>query len=508
MERLHIKLQRVQTWLFGVPRLRAMVGANVLLGETLRIELPNLARETGRGWTLAPNNEEYPTADPDDPLGDHDDPASDARDGILARDGGHFEALFANGAMAFADAAKLLLRSNLPDLHFHVSIDGVPCSKSQVHLSTALPVLAPCEWTGRGVASVNVRQGTESHAVSLDVKQRHDAARRTEDGTAVDIASMLSERTKLNVLNREKQLQELNELVGDGYLALIHADGNGVGSGAGKTDGERAKFFHKNRVLLRRAVKEAIDDACDNDKAGKNESPAPLVPLMLGGDDLLLICRARVALSFVVKICAELETIQQDAADFRLTLGLGVVIAKHTVPIHRLHEVAEQLASSAKRRFRGLVDGDAKRSVVDWAVFRTTSIDAPVEVRRRDWLRGTGDDLRVLSQRPIDVLGRGLDSLQGLVTAAEMLRHGPRSQFRYLVEQLPRGRALSELAFQELSKEAIDALKKAGVKDKELWRRAGNVWLTALLDLVEITEIAHLGRYAEHSDIKREVAHV
>lgn len=32
VQRVHIELSRVQTWLFAVPRLRAMVGANALLG--------------------------------------------------------------------------------------------------------------------------------------------------------------------------------------------------------------------------------------------------------------------------------------------------------------------------------------------------------------------------------------------------------------------------------------------------------------------------------------------
>lgn len=49
MNRVHIEFQRVQTWLFAVPRLRAMVGANTLLGETLRVELPELARQKKMG---------------------------------------------------------------------------------------------------------------------------------------------------------------------------------------------------------------------------------------------------------------------------------------------------------------------------------------------------------------------------------------------------------------------------------------------------------------------------
>jgi len=507
-QRVHIEFSRVQTWLFAVPRLRAMVGANALLGETLRVALPKLARENGRGWTLAPSNETYPASDANDPLKDYDDPAADAKVGILSRDGGHFEAQFTSGAEAFTDAAGQLLRSDLPGLRFRVSIDQKPLIGSQVHVSTELPVLAPCEWTGRGLASAIVTRGNpndrdyEERTVSLDVLARETVGERAAKGNACDLATLLSATTRLHDLD---QAQELKKLVGNGYLALIHADGNNVGmSKPGDAVGD-ACFFHQNRVLLRQAVKEAIDDACAKDEAGRNESPAPLVPLMLGGDDLLLVCRARVALPFVVKLCEELNSLQKDSKG-KLTLGIGVVFAKHTIPIHRLHEVTEELASSAKRRFRGLKDADAKHSVVDWAVYSTAWVDDPVEVRRRDWLRGSESELRVLSQRPVDVLGEHrVDSLQGLVRGAQQLTHAPRSQLRYLVEQLSRGRALSELAFAELPQEAKGLLAEAGVK--EPWRRAEKASITALLDLVEIAEITRLGRNTARTDSAEEAAH-
>lgn len=501
MTKVHIEFQRVQSWLFAVPRLRAMVGANVLLGETLRVELPKLARETGR-WALVPSEESYPDASPNDPVKEHDDPAADARDGILARDGGHFEAQFSTGAKAFADAAAQRLRSRLPGLRFRISIDGTERQvKSQAQLSTELPVLTPCEWTGHGLASKTVPQGDERPAVSLDVAPRHDAAKRSEDHSAADLVSLLSGTTKLKTLNRA---QELQELVGSGYLALIHADGNGVGgsegSGARETQRELAEFFHRNRVLLRRALETAIDEHCPD------EGQAPLIPLMLGGDDVLLVCRAETALPFVVTMCEALDRLQPEDGDgFRLTLGVGVVFAKHTVPIHRLHEVAEQLASSAKRRYRGLSDnGETSRSVVDWAVYSTAWVDEPEEVRCRDWLCGQGEETRVLSQRPVDVLGERLDTLQGLVHAAGKLENAPRSQLRYIVDQLPRGRALAELAFAELSKEARDALNEAGLENR-WWRTSNNGrWLTALLDLVEIFEIPRLGRGAENARSAKE----
>lgn len=501
MDKVHIELQRVQTWLFSVPRLRAMVGANALLGETLRVALPKLAREQGREWSLTPFTEAYSGADATDPLKEHDDPAADAQDGILARDGGHFEAQFAHGAEAFVEAAGRLLRRELPGLRFRVSINDVEQQSNNTHLSTELPVFAPCGWTGRGLASAIVEQGDDEHpAVSLDVARRHETAKRTEGGTAKDLASLLGATTKLNGL---KRAQELEDLVGSGYLALIHADGNGVGGARPLDDVAQAAFFHRNRVLLRRAAQRAINVACEGEP-----NQAPLIPLMLGGDDLLLVCRAECALDFVVTLCEELAALQHnDNRSFTLTLGVGVVFAKHTIPIHRLHEVAEQLASSSKRRFRGFKNaGEKERSVIDWAVYSTAWVDDIEQVRRRDWLRGR-QNIRVLSQRPLDVLGQGLDSLQGLVVGAKQLENAPRSQLRYLIEQLAHGRALSDLAFAELSKEARDALERAGLTS--VWRRTsdGSHWLTALLDIVEISEIPRLGRNADESQSAKEVAH-
>lgn len=482
MTRVHIELQRVQTWLFAVPRLRAMVGANTLLGETLRARLPELARAQS-SWQLAAGAGSYPPAAADDPLSDHDDPASDARNGILSRDGGHFEASFASGALQFVAAAGELLRRELPGIRFRISVDDVPQSAASVDLSTELPVLAPCEWTGRGLSSDTIQQGTESVSVSLDVSRRHEAAQRAEIGKAKDPASLLVATTCLKAIPRPGTFQEL---AGTGYLAVIHADGNSVGSDAPSGDVDRAAFFHRNRVLLRRALQRAVETSSEG------KSPAPLLPLMLGGDDLLVVSRAEAAFPFVVTLCETLAKLQRDdRSTFQLTVGVGIVFARPTIPIHRLHDVAEWLASSAKRRFRGFSEAE-RRSVVDWAVYTTAWLDDPEEVRRRDWLCGAGTR-RVLSRRPVDVLGDGLDSLQGLIGAAEKIEGAPRSQLRYLVEQLPRGRALAELAFDELSQEARNALEKAGVE--QVWEDSGDgLLLTSVLDLVEIYEVRRLGQ--------------
>ncbi|MBX3372778.1 MAG: hypothetical protein KF817_03010 [Phycisphaeraceae bacterium] len=514
MERVHIEFKRVQTWLFAVPRLRVMVGANAIIGRVIRHELPQLAR-TESAWTLAAVTGCFPTADPADPIAAHDDPAADARAGIISRDGGHFEAMFTAGGTEFLKAAAELIRTELPGLPFIASVDDRIQDIPSAHCLTALPTLAPCEWSGHGFASAVIRTGDDRTPVSAEVARRHRAGRsaaKAGGGEAAKggTATALLDTTSVGALQPPL---DFAALASGGYLAVIHADGNGVGSGLPVAEREdaRATFFHRNRVLIRRAVTMAIDRTCPvgaegSSEGGRGTAPvAPLQILMLGGDDLLIACRAELALPLCRAMCDALATIQGDRTgagpSFRLTLGIGVVIARPTVPFHRLHAVAEALAGSAKRLYRGL-DAAERASVIDWAIYTTAWADDPAEVRRRDWIRGTGDDRRLLSHRPMRVLGGALHHLDGLLEGADRLNADedtPRSQLRFLVEQLARGRHLSMLAYKELSAKARSALDNAGIRGRFApWTSpaGGPPWVTSVLDLVEVYEIARLGRSA------------
>jgi hypothetical protein len=54
VSRVGIQFERVQTWLFAVPRLRPIVSANGLHCQSPCVGLPTLTQETRTGWTLAP----------------------------------------------------------------------------------------------------------------------------------------------------------------------------------------------------------------------------------------------------------------------------------------------------------------------------------------------------------------------------------------------------------------------------------------------------------------------
>ncbi len=49
MFKLEISLKRVQSFIFDVPKLKAMLGANAMIGETMRNVLPRLMERNGKG---------------------------------------------------------------------------------------------------------------------------------------------------------------------------------------------------------------------------------------------------------------------------------------------------------------------------------------------------------------------------------------------------------------------------------------------------------------------------
>jgi hypothetical protein len=548
---VRIEFQRVQTFLFAVPRLLDILGANTLLGETLRQALSSSSSGPMQGAAFPPGiilPSTVPTCDASDPLTacvgssaeDADNPKALYERGILARDGGHFQALFADEpqAEAFQIAAETLIRRHLPGLRFDVSTREIPPPEPKKNKENrldkpiqaksaallALPALQVCEELGRGIAS-HVRRYADgnrymSHAVRIR-KERGEAFRNPTESEAPpqDIASLLA-----GCLPRKKPAETFDALCAGEYLALIHADGNGIGDWSSRVRGKLPEkcdlqafidceargeaFYHAMRVAVRKAVVSAIDtvfkasidaqsgDACD-----------PYRLLMLGGDDLLLVCRARFALPFVHAYAEALTHSKlpdcneagEKIADRPLAVGVGVAIAKPSFPFHRLHQIAEELASSAKRLVRG--ERAPHASVVDWTICTEAWMDS-VEAARADSVVRYGDETLALSSKPYFILKQdqpdaGLSSLQALLDASDKLKGMPRSQRRALASELRRGRRHAELWAQELkhaSPKAWGALKEADWVDErgtlKLWRDCQDQrYATAYADAVELTEI-------------------
>ena len=591
VHKVQIEFKRVQTFLFSIPKFRPMLGANVLLGETLRRDLYLLA--IGSDKRFFPTNEVIKAAfdgfklHEDDPLTpseeraplvpptlEHawaiDDPKTAYGHGILARDGGHFQVLFACGESAhdFCKAAREKIETNMPTLRFEIAVyswdaekgdwkdqEPVPDAASQTNELQFIPAFSqPCQLSGEGLASEELQESKASDATSVLVSSTAKIllakGAKFANNETEDIVGLLQRSAKEWPCGDLVVPQDLATLAGgEGrYIALIHADGNSVGTrsqdilakakeSSGKTatlddwikqEAAIERFYYGMRVAVRKATMQALKTVFGDHKG----SSRPFQILMLGGDDLLMVCQAEYALPLICAYAAELEKITL-ADDKTLGIGAGIVISKPSMPIHALHAMAEELASSAKRRARN----SPETSVVDWMIAPSVGV-IDLEAYRREHLTrhykvGEVCETLGLSCKPYLILASkttsetdetaavdgqttpttpdsatkaNLTSVAGLLNAEKALRKNKsevaRSQLKSLPQQLATGRRAGQTAYQNLPAAVRKVLQEHGLGGDVNcpWSQVSSAppntpqqWITPLQDLLEVYEIPLLG---------------
>ncbi|MCR4412723.1 MAG: hypothetical protein NUV77_09895 [Thermoguttaceae bacterium] len=478
--------------------------------------------------------EEWSVREEGDPLNNgiwQDDVRRVAKDtGVLTRDGGHFAAVFADEERAkrFQRAAAEFIQERLPGVRVETrrkrisrngqewaaSEDADPSGGAVYEAVCDLPQAEVCEYSGNEPASKEVEVGGERIRVSQSVREKYEAGRRFDRGDTHDVLGILRPHLLKGLGSAEGGEQafpaEFAELSVQGYLAVVHVDGNSVGTrfdayrhGFPRDFFERwrkgEEFFHRLRVGMRRAASQAIQRVFGGFRTRNNGQKLPLRLLMLGGDDLLLVCGAPWALAFVVELARELQTTTGNLPDAEgpLTVGAGVAVVHDSFPFHRAHELAEQLAQSAKRLKSALPRQVA--NVVDWLLVSESWHGDVAETRQRDLVLG---DL-VLSARPYAVLKEAageksleqmLEDAKGLAKATARDRFA-RGQLYALAAALAEGKHSAEFAAGALEEKTRESLRAKGYLTEEdsPWTEKMNGWrLTRILDLLELYELEML----------------
>ncbi len=140
---------------------------------------------------------------------------------------------------------------------------------------------------------------------------------------------------------------DINKLTGhNDWIAIIHADGNGLGAILATHGGDKEKLhnFSTNlsvatEVAAQKAYKEIFDD---------NDSIIPIRPVVLGGDDHTVICRADIAIPYTKSFLAHFEK-ETAKLNFNLTACAGIAFIKSSYPFHYGYDLAEMLCSRAKK---------------------------------------------------------------------------------------------------------------------------------------------------------------
>jgi hypothetical protein len=157
------------------------------------------------------------------------------------------------------------------------------------------------------------------------------------------------------------------------WKAIIHADGNGLGQiflDFGKTlsNSDYIQQYRQFSCAIDICTEEAFLDAIETIFADRlNSIPIPMRPLILGGDDLTVICDGKFALKFTEQFLRNFEqrTSQEINNEFiepdiilqhaeqhlpakRLSACAGVAIVKNHFPFSVAYHLAEDLIKSAK----------------------------------------------------------------------------------------------------------------------------------------------------------------
>ena len=155
----------------------------------------------------------------------------------------------------------------------------------------------------------------------------------------------------------EELLVDNDRLAGEnGWLAVVHIDGNGFGKIV-QQHGKDRKLFPKISVSIdectRDAFREAFGSVCGNEG-----EPYPIRPLVLSGDDVTFICRGDIAVPFVEKFLEEFErqTNSSHVIPGQFTACAGVAFMKPSYPFYYAYNLAESLCHAAK------VDSDRAHS--------------------------------------------------------------------------------------------------------------------------------------------------
>ena len=372
-----------------------------------------------------------------------------------------------------------------------VIAEGIQALKTQ-RVPRSEPVLGlgvtvMCQSTALPATKI-VGEGANAYPAATSIKAKiHDTYRDSAEEQLQSLTGLHHDYTFPRDFDKIGRTKDDNST-----LAVIHADGNGIGQLVGqiadsfrKEDGSKMtteevveanalylpqirKFSKQLTEATQKAIEDTVQSVVDwleSDSSNKDETEKrlisqmkhntdeedrlilPLRPLIIGGDDVTLVCDGRLGVSlariYLEKFAHYAENIEykfkkENGDPLEITACAGAAIVKVHYPFARAYDLADELCSNAKKRFRR----EGKRgSYLDWhfAVSGMVSTDLD-DIRKRLYqIQGNKLTLRPVVVKPEhlrswDVVDAGLKKFQP--KTQEEKKEWPRSKRKALQEAL------------------------------------------------------------------------
>lgn len=168
-------------------------------------------------------------------------------------------------------------------------------------------------------------------------------------------------------INGRKIAYDIEEMTQkNDWIAIIHADGNGMGQVIQKI-GTKKEILKQFSQDLDTATTQAAVDAFD-ETISNLENPIPIRPIVLSGDDHTVICRADLAIPYIEAFIRHFEentksllkglSIFKGTCNDRLTACAGIAFIKSSYPFYYGYQLAEALCDRAKKDTKALYNAD------------------------------------------------------------------------------------------------------------------------------------------------------
>lgn len=192
----------------------------------------------------------------------------------------------------------------------------------------------------------------------------------------------------VNITNRVDGFTDTND-----WIAVIHADGNGLGQivkAISKNDSS-GRDFHTFSSLLNQSTIDAAKSAAGRvfENAIKNGTDLPFRPVVLGGDDLTVIIRGSLAMSFIqnyLEAFEEFTTKNFELLSRRynnnlengLTACAGIAYVKASFPYYYAYNLAEELCAAAKK------DSNREKSCIMFHKVQDSFVESYEDITKRE----------------------------------------------------------------------------------------------------------------------------
>lgn len=278
---------------------------------------------------------------------------------------------------------------------------------------------------------------------------------------------------------KDKFPYELSQIGTDNsWIAVIHADGNGLGKiildiAKSKMPTDLLKKFS---IGLNKATTQASQEAFDKIlPLFKDENVYPIRPVVLGGDDLTVICRADLAILFTKYFLYYFEiNTKKELLDLSngLTACAGIAFIKKSFPFHYGYDLAEELCKEAKNV------SQRKSSCIMFHKVQDSYITSYKEIKKRE-LTANGIQLNFgpfyLNDKnipddywSIDQLIEYTNELESISLSNNKKGKGVKSHLRNILTEMFKDR---EIAHQKMARLNSNSIGIVSAKLREIFER-------------------------------------